>query len=119
MSSERRIPGLGVVITAATWAAGLSVLTLLNFLGFHTGQGVHLSDNQLVNVLALGPLWVWYGVVILGALSFMRGGSGALAWAGLVLASIPCCSPWVVLGMPFAIWAITMMRKGPSTPQRE
>lgn len=116
MNSERRIPGWGVIVTAATWAGGLSVLTLLNFLGFHTGQGVHLSDNQVVNVLALGPLWLWYGVVILGGWSFLRGGSGALVWVGLVLASIPCCSPWVVVGMPFGLWAIAVLRKGPSAP---
>ncbi len=116
MNSNLRYPAIGLLVSAVTWVAALSLLTLLNAAGFHTAQGLHVSDNELFNVLGLVPLWGWYGVIIAGAIHMLRGGRGGLAYAAASLAVIPCCSPWVALGMPFGIWALINLRTT-SNPQ--
>jgi hypothetical protein len=48
---------------------------------------------------------------IAGSLAMLRRGSRQTAWAGAIVALIPCFGPCYGLLIPFAIWAITILRR--------
>ena len=48
-------------------------------------------------------------VIIIGAVHMMRLKSYSSAMTAAVLAVIPLCSPCVVLGIPFGIWALVVL----------
>jgi hypothetical protein len=48
-------------------------------------------------------------LVLYGAYCLQTARNYGMAYFGCILASIPCCSPCVVLGMPFGIWGIVLL----------
>ncbi|MFN0196616.1 MAG: hypothetical protein ACKVT0_07710, partial [Planctomycetaceae bacterium] len=48
-------------------------------------------------------------LVLIGAFCLHSRRAYPLAMAGCILASIPCCSPCLVLGMPFGIWGLVIL----------
>lgn len=76
----------------------------------HIGNGANAADQSgdgLVNVLAL---FVNIATVI-GAHRMMNLESYRSAMVAAVVSVIPICSPCIVLGIPFGIWAIVLLRR--------
>ena len=59
----------------------------------------------VVDVLAM----IGQIVVIVGAVSMLKGQSYASAMAASVISVIPCLSACCVLGIPFGIWALVVL----------
>ncbi len=65
--------------------------------------GVYIG--MVVDVLAM----ICQIVVIVGAVSMLKGQSYASAMAASVISVIPCLSACCVLGIPFGIWALVVL----------
>ena len=48
-------------------------------------------------------------LVIVGAYNLQKLNKYGLAMTGAIIACVPCCSPCVVLGIPFGIWALVLL----------
>lgn len=49
--------------------------------------------------------------ILLGSINMMRRRSYGSAMAAAIVSVVPICSPCLVLGIPFGIWAIMVLRK--------
>ena len=65
---------------------------------------------------ALATVWgfslsviMFHGVMVVGAITMLRLGSYSMAQAGASVALIPCISPFFLLGIPFALWALSVL----------
>lgn len=56
---------------------------------------------------------------ILGAYNLMKLKKYSLAMTGAIIACIPCCSPCLVLGIPFGIWALVLLNSPEIKPHFE
>jgi hypothetical protein len=118
------MPGMWLMVVGILGIA-CSVLSL----GFHivtmTGAGFlarqHLPDPQLAALIRLlqGPVGIMsdligFGVSLLitfGAVQMRKLKSHGLALTISILAMLPCFSPCCILGLPFGIWALTVITK--------
>ena len=48
-------------------------------------------------------------VIIVGAYNLQHLQKYSLAMTAAIISCIPCCSPCVVLGIPFGIWALVLL----------
>lgn len=111
---ELKIPGILLAAFAGTWGVGLMIMTILNALGIvENDEGVRLGgNNPIVNTIGAVFVMGYFLALMAGAIGLMQGKiSHALAWVVAILSSIPCCSPWVCLGMVPGIWIITQLGK--------
>jgi hypothetical protein len=51
------------------------------------------------------------GLILFGALKMKRLESHGLAMAASIVSMVPCISPCCLLGLPFGIWALTVLMK--------
>lgn len=52
---------------------------------------------------------VLHAAVLAGSISMLRMKSYGAAMTAAVLSVIPCCSPCLLLGIPFGIWALVVL----------
>ncbi len=52
-------------------------------------------------------------LVLIGSIMMLRRKSYAMAMMAAVMASIPICTPCVILGCPFGIWALVLLMQPP------
>jgi hypothetical protein len=68
-----------------------------------------------VNYVLYGILDIGLGVVnlllCLGAWMTLRRKSRLAAWISAITALIPCLSPCIILGIPFGIWLIVLLKR--------
>ena len=50
-------------------------------------------------------------LVVLGSIAMLRQRRHGLATVAAVVACIPICSPFYLLGLPFGIWATLLLRR--------
>ena len=109
-----RVPATFLMVMAILWGSGMFVMTILAALGIVEGQGVEVTaggGSSVVNILVSLVFLGYYLALAAGAYSMPRGGSKNVAWATAILGTIPCCSPWVCLGMIPGIWCIVLLSK--------
>lgn len=117
---EARLIGLPAGGLIAT--AGLSIVTLLVGIGVHlyllvSGQFEGVDPASGISVAGIVKVRMAYGVIVLlvnaailhGALKMRQLKDLRYAESTCLLACVPCCSPCVVLGIPFGIWGLTML----------
>jgi hypothetical protein len=63
------------------------------------------------NVVANGGLFLVHLTVLLGSLNMLRVRSYSSALTAAIVSLIPFCSPVVLLGLPFGIWALAVLRR--------
>jgi hypothetical protein len=75
-------------------------------------EGTERGKELIVaNVVANGLLLVIHAIVLFGALQMARIRSYANAMTAAIVSLIPFCSPVVLLGVPFGIWALLVLRR--------
>jgi hypothetical protein len=72
------------------------------------GEGMQIvAANVSVNSL----LFLVHLIVLIGAVQMLRLGSYSNAMTSAVVSLIPFCSPVVLLGLPFGVWALVVLCK--------
>ena len=89
------------VIANAFWSDGPAMIATY---GPKQGRVMFIAD-VVVNVLVLCT----HLVILLGATNLYKLDSYSGALAAAILAIIPFCSPGVIIGIPFGIWAIVVL----------
>ncbi len=56
-------------------------------------------------------------VIVLGAIAMLRLKGYRTAYTAAILATLPCCSPCFLLGIPFGVWSIVLLNR-PEVKQR-
>lgn len=119
-SSALKGPGYVLVFLSTLWGVLLVVMTILQNAGVVQGQGVNANlgtaNDPIINLVLSIVLCLYYLAIAAGAFSMARGGSRTIAWMTAIAATIPCCSPWVCLGMLPGIWAMVVLSRGPQAP---
>ena len=76
------------------------------------------GQGQLVGqVMFLVMLFVAEIAVAMGAIAMLRLKGYRAAWTAAIFSMIPFCSPCFVLGIPFGVWAMVVLRN-PATKDR-
>lgn len=117
ISSPAKIPGYLITILAVLWGVLLLVMTILQNAGVVQGQGVNVNlgtqADPVLNLVLAIVLCIYYLAIAGGGIVMARGGSRTISWMTAIAATIPCCSPWVCIGMFPGIWAmIALSRAG-------
>lgn len=111
-------PAWGLIVTACLSIVVLVLEFGLNvyLIGSGRAQGIDpdtgmkhekmLKVRLVIDVLTL----LMNGAVLNGALQMRRLQNQRLAESVCLLALIPCCSPCLVLGIPFGIWGLFVLR---------
>ncbi|MCA9053295.1 MAG: hypothetical protein KDA75_05625 [Planctomycetaceae bacterium] len=76
------------------------------------GQGPNQANAGARQVGAIigGVVGVAFNVVVLlGAIKMLKLDSLAMARTSAIISVIPCCSPCLILGIPFGIWALVVL----------
>lgn len=91
----------------------LEVLVAAGVFQFPRRAGNQLAADPMIRASAQigGAIFMmgYHGVILYGAKCMYAGRSFGLAMAASVLAVIPCCSPCLVLGIPFCIWSLVLL----------
>ncbi len=105
------VPAIFLLVLSALFL-GLLLLSL-------PGQVLRLSKIDASTPEGMGELmgavvalvaWVgWMLAIIAGSTCMLRMKGIAGAWIAAIAAVVPVCSPCVVLGIPFGIWAIVLL----------
>jgi hypothetical protein len=105
----------------------LSSLTVLLIAASLPGQIIRIRAYDpstpegiggLIGSIGSLALWLFMNVAIaLGAISMIRRKNYGSAYTAAILSVIPVCSPCLVLGIPFGIWAIIVLNR-PEVKQR-
>ncbi len=118
ISSPAQIPGYLLMAMSALWGILMLVMTMLSAAGLAHGQGVHMNlgtpFDSVINLFIAFVLCLYYLAIAGGAFSMARGGNRTVAWMTAIAATIPCCSPWVCLGMLPGIWCMVALSRTPS-----
>jgi len=69
------------------------------------------SGYLIGTVLGAIFLVVYNLIIIMGAINMLKLKKQGAAKMGAILAVIPLCSPCIVLGIPFGIWALVTMNR--------
>ncbi|MEL7498568.1 MAG: hypothetical protein AAFN77_13230 [Planctomycetota bacterium] len=71
-----------------------------------------LNDPRFIgNIFGLVIISAIHLAMLLGAINMIRGVSYSSCYTAAVLACIPICSPVLILGIPFGIWAIVVLNQ--------
>ncbi len=101
ISSPLKAPGYLLMAMSVLWGTLMVVMTILTNAG-----------NLVLSIV----LCLYYLTIAGGAFSMARGGSRTVARMTAIAATIPCCSPWVCLGMFPGIWCMIILSRGPKEP---
>ena len=113
-------PAICLIISAGVGIAWQLFNVAMNLLGTGIGAASLAGSGgaeEGVQALMSGVLGVVFGVigiivggvVIFGATKMMKLENHALAMTAAVIAMVPCISPCCILGLPFGIWALTVL----------
>jgi hypothetical protein len=114
--SSLRLPAVALIVLAVL-AMGLDVGVLTHAIvgdapKMLRDEGPEKGRELIVaNVVANGLLLVIHAIVLFGALQMFKVRSYANAMTAAIVSLIPFCSPVVLVGMPFAIWALVVLRR--------
>lgn len=113
-AEKTNMPGLLLMITAGISIAVRVILLVLSMLGAGVVAAQGGDDGAAAAQMIGGLIGNVIGIAINGVTLFggmkMRSLEGySMAMAGAILAVIPCCSPCVLLGIPFGIWALVVL----------
>ena len=57
-------------------------------------------------------IWMtWMIGILAGSICMLRLKAYSVAWTAAILAVVPICSPCFILGIPFGIWALILLRQ--------
>lgn len=103
-------PALGLVVATAL-GVGLQYLAFFELLLRIDGRPTELPALLSGPLgLAINLLGCILGVVVLlGAIQMRKLENYRFAVVTSVIATLCCCSPWFLLGMPFGIWALVVL----------
>lgn len=105
-------------------AIGLYIMGGMSLLSLIAGMALSAFDPDLDDMRGDKDFMFWYQVihytsllfyaastlgVLFGAFCMQTRRMYKMAMFGCVLAAIPCCSPCLLLGMPFGIWGIVVL----------
>jgi len=114
--SQLRPPAVALI----TLSLAAMVLDLIVFWNFVTSdapkimreEGPESGRGQIVaSLVANGGLFLIHAFVMYGSVTMVRGGPYRHAVAAATVSLFPFCSPVVLLGIPFAIWALVVLRR--------
>ena len=109
------LPATLLAAMAVLWGGGLFFMTILSALGIVEGQGVSITavgePSHGLNLFASIFVMAYYLAIAAGAYSMPRGGSKTVAWLTAIAAVVPCCSPFVCLGMVPGIWCLVLLQR--------
>lgn len=113
-SNATLVPAIGLYVTGIIYCMYLVVESLISALAFSNGKvpdanPVGVGYGIFVYFLVRFLLFVITVVVLYGARCLQTRQSYGTAMTACVLASIPCCSPMVLFGIPFGIWGIIVL----------
>lgn len=114
-AEKTNLPGLFLAITAGISIAVRVVLLGLSMLGAGVvaaqgGEDGAMAAGQMIGGLIGNVIAIAFNAVTLWGGLKMRNLEGyGLAMAAAIIACIPCCSPCVILGIPFGIWALVVL----------
>jgi len=102
-------PAIGLVLTAAFAVVSSVGLAVVGLERLETVPWINRTEVALA-ALAVLPIATATGYLFVGALEMIRMRSYPFALAAGVLAVIPWSPAWI-LGLPFGIWALTILAK--------
>ena len=115
-SSKTLGPAVGLYVTAGLWLAyGLFNIVVVMAAGAAARQPPPGADEAtrmgfIIGFYSSVFLLPLLNIVILaGAVCLQTCRAYPMAMIACIIASIPCCSPIVVLGMPFGIWGLVVL----------
>ena len=110
-----KIPAIGLAVTAGVSIVVRIIFFVLNMMGVAMVAGAGEDPNAMASAAGgiVGMIIgiVLNGVVLYGGLEMMKLKNFNLAMGASILAVIPCCSPCIILGIPFGIWALVVINK--------
>lgn len=109
-------PAIGLYITGGLWFLWTMVTAVMAFLNPQMRPKAPPGANE---AFVAGQMGGFYAVtiglplialfIVAGAFCLHMRRMYAMAMLACILASIPCCSPAFILGMPFGIWGIVVL----------
>lgn len=109
-------PAIGLYVTGALWLIYCAVSGAVQLLNPNAAAKPPPGADQ---AYVIGHAVGFYGVligfplltllVLFGAFCLQTRRLYPMALLGCIIASIPCCSPGCVLGMPFGIWGLVVL----------
>ncbi len=109
-----RIPSIGMLVLSLIWccfaAMFVTVFAMLfirEFLESGSARGVVIPKDEAAEAL----IFVSSFFIAFGAWCMRRTIHYRVAVAAAVIACIPFLTPWIVLGIPFGIWALVVLRR--------
>ena len=110
-----KIPAIGLAVTAGVSIVVRIILFVLNMMGIAMVAGAAEDPNAMASaaggVVGMIIGIILNGVVLYGGLEMMKLKNFNLAMGASILAVIPCCSPCIILGIPFGIWSLVLLNK--------
>src|SRR5262245_54654835 len=70
-----------------------------------TASAAQMAGGVLGNVIGIA----FNGVTLFGAMKMRDLQSYSLAMTACILSVIPCCSPCVIIGIPFGVWGLVVL----------
>jgi hypothetical protein len=106
-------PAIALLVLSACWTL-LQLLALpgqfisMTEIDTSEPEGISRLVGQIIGIVAM---FITSLIIIVGSIGMLRlrGYGGALTAA--IVAAIPICSPCFILGIPFGVWAIVLLRK--------
>lgn len=109
-------PAMVLLVGSMLWF--LMVVCVVGLQMFAVGALASLPPEQALGELVGYLLMTLMPVAtIAGAISMIKRQSKQTAWAGAIVALIPVCGPCYGLLIPFAIWAMIVMRRNEVSAQ--
>ncbi len=107
------IPAYGLMITggiALLLQIASMVVYILSYAGVAIAGIQNANDLEFVGRMVGSVIGIcWHSTIILSGYKMMNLQSKVVIWIGCIFASIPCCSPCLIFGMPFGIWGIVLL----------
>jgi hypothetical protein len=104
-----KAPGVALAVLAIV-SMPLSALTILSGIA-GLPRAADLDSELIGRLVGMFLPLICNIVVLLGAIEILRLRNYRSALTAAILACIPICSPCVLIGIPFGIWAIVVLRQ--------
>ena len=104
-------PALGILVVSVLWMF-LGAMGIVYFVSQILDPEMTAADRQIPITYSLYILIsvLYSGMLASGAVSMMRRNSYLWATATAILAMVPLLGPCYILGIPFGIWASSVLR---------
>jgi hypothetical protein len=102
-----RVPAIFLIVLSA-----LSLLFYLDSSTFHVMEGMNgKGEASLVLARGTGVLLLCNLATLIGSVEMLRMRSYRKAVIGASIACVPVCTTCILLGVPFGIWALVILRQ--------